>query len=328
MRRALSVHALFGQTETELRQAFAEDCAGVTSVQYTVTYNRSGLLGLTVSAETMGAYSASEVVYLTFALASGRSVRLDDLLTPAGKRRVVAQFGERIRTRVTQLEATVEAEGGDSDASFHELLNSIDPSVSDFSVTEAGILLMHDFDFPHYMLASEPDGSVFFTWAQLGNALAPAGLLADRRPKRTNAIPIPVDMFRVENERLAEHWDAGNPSPASIPSGHTLLAGPTDNGDLTQTDASKALVRRFAEQVLVARSFDGYDDFFNDGQLVQHDLHLVDGAAALRASLESTETIVVRDEVLRVLGEGELVAAKSQAPSPSSTTPFAWRTAN
>lgn len=181
MRRALSVNALFGQTETELRRAFAEDCAGVTSASYMVTYNRSGLLGLTVSADTMGAYSDSSAIFLTFALASGRSVGLDELLTPAGKRRVLAQFSERIRTRVTQLEATVEAEGGDSHGDFHELLNSIEPSISYFSVTEAGILLVHDFDFPHYMLASEPDGSVVFTWAQLGNALAPAGLLADRR---------------------------------------------------------------------------------------------------------------------------------------------------
>ena len=119
-----------------------------------------------------------------------------------------------------------------------------------------------------------------------------------------------VDMFRVENGRLAEHWDAGNPSPASIPSGRTLLDGPTDNGDPTQTEASKALVRQFAEHVMVAHSFDGYDAFFDGDQLIEHDLHLSDGAAALRAALESPDTVVVRDEVLRVLGEGELVAVE------------------
>ncbi len=61
-----------------------------------------------------------------------------------------------------------------------------------------------------------------------------------------------VDMFRVDDGKLAEHWDAGMPQPEKTSSGHTLIDGSADNGDTTKTLENKAIVKQFVEEVLIA----------------------------------------------------------------------------
>src|SRR5882672_4424366 len=63
---------------------------------------------------------------------------------------------------------------------------------------------------------------------------------------------IGFDIFRLEDGKIVEHWDNLQEKPTSAnPSGHTMTDGPTHPTDLAKSEANKALVRAFLEDILV-----------------------------------------------------------------------------
>jgi Family of unknown function (DUF6130) len=65
---------------------------------------------------------------------------------------------------------------------------------------------------------------------------------------------IGFDIFRIEDDLIVEHWDnlqeaASGPGP----SGHTMTDGPTTVTDLERTEANKALMRRYMDDLLSGR---------------------------------------------------------------------------
>jgi len=62
---------------------------------------------------------------------------------------------------------------------------------------------------------------------------------------------IGFDIFRFEHGRIVEHWDNLQTTAGPNPSGHTMIDGPTAVRAPGTTDASKALVRAFVDDILV-----------------------------------------------------------------------------
>ena len=74
---------------------------------------------------------------------------------------------------------------------------------------------------------------------------------------------IGFDIFRFEDGLIVEHWDnlqetATEPSP----SGHTMIDGPTIASDLDKTDANKALMQRYMDDLLAGRR-ETFPSYFN-----------------------------------------------------------------
>lgn len=64
---------------------------------------------------------------------------------------------------------------------------------------------------------------------------------------------VSFDVFRTEDGRIVEHWDALTPQVTETVSGHSQTDGPTEPSDLDKTEANKELVSEFAEKVLVGQ---------------------------------------------------------------------------
>lgn len=124
------------------------------------------------------------------------------------------------------------------------------------------------------------------------------------------------EVFRFEDGFAVEHWDNLAPLPAAPnPSGHTVLDGPTEVSDPDRTEANRALVRSFAEEVLVDRRLDRIGNYVDDG-MIEHGSSGSDGAAALHALLAETtstgEPVVGYRTVHRVLAEGSFVLCAAE----------------
>jgi len=71
--------------------------------------------------------------------------------------------------------------------------------------------------------------------------------------------PVPLvafDVFRVENEKIVEHWDNLAPVAADNASGRSQTDGAVDVFDLEKTAENKALVRGFVTDVMIGGAFD------------------------------------------------------------------------
>lgn len=136
---------------------------------------------------------------------------------------------------------------------------------------------------------------------------------------------IGFDIFRFENDQIVEHWDNLQETAGPNPSGHTMTDGPAEVQDPAATEANKALVRRFVDDILVHGRLETLAGYFDDGRYVQHNPQIADGLSGLGAALEgmAAQGITMRyDRIHVVLGEGNFVLVVSEGSLGGQATSF------
>jgi len=126
---------------------------------------------------------------------------------------------------------------------------------------------------------------------------------------------IGFEIFRFEDGRAVEHWDNIQERLGPNQSGRSMVDGPTDAIDHDLTKNNRALVRSFAETVLVDGQLDRLTDFIDDVAFAEHNPHQRDGVNILKSALEAEENGHKRIDyhrVHRVLAEGSFVLCVSE----------------
>lgn len=134
------------------------------------------------------------------------------------------------------------------------------------------------------------------------------------------------DIFRFEDGKIVEHWDNLQDKPtAANPSGRTMLDGPTEATDLDKTEANKALVRAFVDDILVNGRMDKLAGYFDGDHYLQHNPQVADGLSGLGAALEAfaRQGLTLKyDRIHRILGEGNFVLVVSEGTFGGRATSF------
>jgi len=128
---------------------------------------------------------------------------------------------------------------------------------------------------------------------------------------------VAFDLWRMEDGKIAEHWDSIIPVYAETASGRTQTDGMTEVVDLDKTEENKALVESFVRTVLMDQQTDKMEDYIRDGIYDQHNPVVGDGPVALKAVLGA----IKNDRLHRVIGEGNFVL--TQAEGTWDGTPYA-----
>ena len=82
---------------------------------------------------------------------------------------------------------------------------------------------------------------------------------------------VTFDIWRIEGNQIAEHWDAITPLPAEKnQSGRTIIDGATEITDRDKTDANKKLVRSFYHDVFVKGDKSAAKKYISDKKYIQH----------------------------------------------------------
>ncbi|SDI37500.1 nuclear transport factor 2 family protein [Chryseobacterium jejuense] len=122
-------------------------------------------------------------------------------------------------------------------------------------------------------------------------------------------VVVGIDIFRVENDQIAEHWDASVPiAPASI-SGRSQFDGPTEITNPELTEVSRKTAEHYVKDVLINKRVEEINQWVSE-EVIQHNPAIGDSITALRAALESSEKDYRR--IHRIVAEGELVAVQSE----------------
>ena len=97
---------------------------------------------------------------------------------------------------------------------------------------------------------------------------------------------VAFDVFRVEDGKVAEHWDNLTPVAPPNPSGRTQTDGATEITDLDKTAENKALVTDFVRTVLKDGQMDRITDFISAETYIQHNSGVADGLEGLQAAID------------------------------------------
>ena len=127
---------------------------------------------------------------------------------------------------------------------------------------------------------------------------------------------VTADIFDTDDDaKLIEHWDIIAEMVDDTVSGHSQVDGPTEPTDLDKTEQNKGLVRGFLDDVLVGGDYDKLTDYISTDTYIQHNPEIGDGLEGLGAfvaELAEQNATMVYEEIHKVVGQGDLVAALSK----------------
>jgi predicted SnoaL-like aldol condensation-catalyzing enzyme len=125
---------------------------------------------------------------------------------------------------------------------------------------------------------------------------------------------VAFDLFRVANDKLAEHWDALTPVITDTASGRSQTDGPSQPAN-TGTEHSRAFVRDFAQRVLQDADYTVLTDYISTETYLQHNPEAADGltgVGAAAAKWAGQGKNLVYKTIHQVVAEGDLVLLQSE----------------
>lgn len=136
---------------------------------------------------------------------------------------------------------------------------------------------------------------------------------------------IAFDVFRVEDGKIAEHWDNLIPEAAPNPSGRTQIDGATEITDMAKTEANKALVEEFITKSLIEHAEVNITDYISPVTYIQHNPMVADGLegfGAFMAQMAEQGISMEYTQVHQVIGEGNFVLTLSEGTLGGEPTAF------
>ena len=127
---------------------------------------------------------------------------------------------------------------------------------------------------------------------------------------------VTADIFDTDDDaRLIEHWDVIAEMTDETVSGHSQVDGATEPTDLDKTEENKVLVQGFLDDVLVGGDHDKLPHYISSDTYIQHNPAVadgLDGLATFVAGLAAEGQTMAYDEVHKLIGCGDFVAALSK----------------
>lgn len=170
-----AINAALGVPNTEAALA-AVTALGEVGLDYQVGYNRDGLLDLTITHETMGAYPDSYAAHFLFDVATGKALKGADLLAADQLPALAAALDQRLQAELTEArQSNPDCVSEDDDPYQGQF--GVD-HLQDVGLTDGGVVFTYDYDFPHVIQACEPGGVFSMTFAEIKPYLRADGPLA------------------------------------------------------------------------------------------------------------------------------------------------------
>jgi predicted SnoaL-like aldol condensation-catalyzing enzyme len=136
---------------------------------------------------------------------------------------------------------------------------------------------------------------------------------------------VAFDLWRIEDGRIAEHWDAMQPFVAVTASGRSMTDGPTEVTEPDKTAANKELVGRFVDAILVHGDLRQLTGFFDGDAYAQHHPLIPDNVSGLTAAFEGLAeqgVTMCYEHVHRTVADGEFVFVQSEGIFGGAKTAF------
>lgn len=146
---------------------------------YEVNYNKNGILDITLSMTGSGAYPSTFSKTVVINSKTGNVVRADEVFINLPELAAKVSQAQQMEIRKAQTEYKKDPESADFDGSeYFGNAKFTTKQLENFSISDKGVTFNYNYGFPHVVLALEPDGKYFYSWAELKPHIKRGGLLA------------------------------------------------------------------------------------------------------------------------------------------------------
>ncbi|RSC95581.1 nuclear transport factor 2 family protein [Tenacibaculum singaporense] len=126
---------------------------------------------------------------------------------------------------------------------------------------------------------------------------------------------VAFDVWRMEDGKVAEHWDNLTPKVDKTASGRSQVDGVTEVTDLDKTNSNKEIVTNFVNDVLFGKAPERITNYISTEEYLQHNPMIKDGLEGLGEAinyLTSQNNMFQYQKLHKVLGEGNFVLTMSE----------------
>lgn len=139
----------------------------LSEASFVVDYNKNGILGMSLIMEGSGAYPSTYTKYVVVDLKTGNRIRPQDVFTKLSGLVAMNKKAQQAEIKKAVAEIKKEMPEEENPSSFFENSDFTLENLNEFFVSDKGVTFDYDYGFPHVILALEPTGMYFFSWAQL-----------------------------------------------------------------------------------------------------------------------------------------------------------------
>jgi predicted SnoaL-like aldol condensation-catalyzing enzyme len=126
---------------------------------------------------------------------------------------------------------------------------------------------------------------------------------------------VAFDIFRLEDQKIVEHWDVLQPEVKRTVSGRSQIDGPTDIVDLDKTAENKQLIQGFLDDVVFGHQMDKLATYISRDTYHQHNPGVgdgLDGFVAAMTELAKAGLSMEYKKTYRIVAEGNFVFVHSE----------------
>ncbi|KAB1160764.1 hypothetical protein F7018_02500 [Tenacibaculum aiptasiae] len=126
---------------------------------------------------------------------------------------------------------------------------------------------------------------------------------------------VAFDVWRMENGKVAEHWDNITVKVDNTASGRSQVDGETAITDIDKTKANKEIVTNFVNDVLFGKAPQKITEYVSSEEYLQHNPMVKDGLTGLNEAIEyltSQNNMFKYQKLHKVLGEGNFILTMSE----------------
>jgi hypothetical protein len=153
-----------------------KDIQWLESADYTVDYNKKGVLAVSLTVEGSGAYPDSSTHSVVVNVKTGMRVMPADVFTNLAGLAAKVKAMQKAEIKEGIAEIKKEEPDEENPSSLFESADFKMENLTEFSVSDAGMDFWYDYGFPHVIQAMEPAGRYMITWKELKPYIKPAGL--------------------------------------------------------------------------------------------------------------------------------------------------------
>jgi hypothetical protein len=144
---------------------------------YDVDYNKNGILGVTLWLSGSGAYPSVYSKPVIVNLKNGERASAKNVFLKLTELAEKVKKAQREEVKKAIVDIKKENPEEENPATLFEDTNYTVKNLDEFSIDDKGITFWYDYGFPHVVLALQPEGRYFFTWAQIKPFIRREGLL-------------------------------------------------------------------------------------------------------------------------------------------------------
>ena len=117
-----------------------------------------------------------------------------------------------------------------------------------------------------------------------------------------------IDLFRLSEGKIQEHWDAIETYPAETQNVDFLIDGPMEVMDHALTDVNKQKVQDFIQKGLMENELEQIADLVHE-HFILHHLHTKEGSKGLENLHAKSDGLSIQ-KIHRIIGEGNFILAQ------------------